>query len=55
MGRYLVGLVMMISGILLLIVTKGKDFREIEDSLVIAYSFLIFGFIYVVYKIMRKR
>jgi len=55
MGRYIIGFVMIISGILLLIITKDKDFKEVEDSLVIAYSLLIFGFIYIVYKVIRKR
>jgi hypothetical protein len=52
--KYFTGIVMVISGILLLIVTKNKDFKEIEDSLVIGYSFLIFGILYIVYKYFRK-
>ncbi|WP_157406239.1 hypothetical protein [Neobacillus drentensis] len=49
MGRYLVGIEMVICGIFLLIINQGKDFKEVEESLVMAYIFLIGGFIYIIY------
>jgi hypothetical protein len=55
MGRYFIGVVMVLSGILLLIITKDKNFKEVEVSVVMAYSFLFFGTIYLFYKIIRKR
>lgn len=55
MERYLTGIVMVISGILLLVMTKDKYFPEVEQSFVIAYSFLLFGFLSIVYKFFRKR
>ncbi|SMQ78012.1 hypothetical protein SAMN05444673_3191 [Bacillus sp. OV166] len=38
MGRYLVGVVTVICGILLLIINQGKDFKEVEESIVIAIA-----------------
>ncbi|SOC24598.1 hypothetical protein SAMN05880501_11763 [Ureibacillus xyleni] len=55
MGRYIIGIVMIIAGIVLLMITQDRDFKEVEESIVIAYSFLIFGIIYIVYKLIRKR
>ncbi|WHY69599.1 hypothetical protein [Neobacillus sp. SuZ13] len=55
MARYLVGIVMVICAILLFIINQGQDFIEVEDSLVTAYVFLIGGFIYIVFKFIRKR
>ncbi|MCM3031396.1 hypothetical protein [Niallia sp. MER 6] len=52
--KYFIGVVMVISGVLLLVITKNKEFKEIEQSLVIAYSFLIFGIVYLLYKYFRK-
>ncbi|MBD7938949.1 hypothetical protein ACTQ5K_09170 [Niallia sp. Sow4_A1] len=54
MQRYLIGIVMIICGIILLFMAKGRSFLEIEQSLVIAYSFLVFGVIYIFYKMLRK-
>lgn len=55
MGRYIIGIAMIIAGIVLLMITQDRDYKEVEESIVIAYSFLIFGFIYIVYKLIRKR
>lgn len=55
MSRYIIGIVMIIAGIVLLIMTQNRDFKETEQSIVIGYSFLIFGFIYIVFKFFRKR
>jgi hypothetical protein len=54
MSRYFIGITMIISGSLLLIIAYGKETGDAEQSLVMAYSFLIFGFIYIVYKVIRK-
>jgi hypothetical protein len=55
MGRYIIGIVMIIAGIVLLMITQDRNFKEVEESIVIAYSFLFFGYIYIVYKLIRKR
>ncbi|WP_276309599.1 hypothetical protein [Peribacillus acanthi] len=39
MGRYLIGIVMVIVGFILLIITKNNNFKEVEESLVIANHF----------------
>lgn len=54
MGKYIIGIVMIIAGIVLLIITQGRDFKEAEESIVIAYSFLFFGSVYIVYQFIRQ-
>ncbi|WP_159433157.1 hypothetical protein [Bacillus massilinigeriensis] len=40
MKRYLTGIVMVIAGFILLIIIKGKDFNEVEQSWVISLFLL---------------
>ncbi|MCM3572368.1 hypothetical protein M3172_04155 [Mesobacillus subterraneus] len=54
MSGYLIAIPMIILGSLLLIIAYSKGMGDAEQSLVMAYSFLLFGFIYIVYKMMRK-
>jgi hypothetical protein len=44
--KFFIGIVIIISGILFLMLTNNNNFKEIEDLIVIAYSFIFFGIIY---------
>jgi len=55
LNKYLIGSVMIICGILLLIITYGKPFKEVEDSLVFGYIFVLGGPIYILFKVIQKR
>ncbi|EPD53769.1 hypothetical protein HMPREF1210_00592 [Paenisporosarcina sp. HGH0030] len=55
LDKYLIGSVMIICGILLFIITHGKPFKEVEDSLVVAYAFVIGGIVHLLFKAIQKR
>ena len=54
-NKFLIGSVMIICGIILLIITYGKPFNKVEDSLVFGYIFVFGGIIYIMFKAIQKR
>jgi hypothetical protein len=54
LDKYLIGSVTIICGILLIIITYGKPFKEVEDSIVVGYIFVFGGIIYILFKRYRN-
>lgn len=55
LDKYLIGSVTIICGILLLLISDGKPFKEAEDSLVFGYVLVLGGIIYILFKVIQKR